>query len=256
MMVTSNQKLKIIVLSPSLHSVVTKEFVKEVRSLSGIKLGAVVFRKIGGLTRLREELKIGIFSLVFKVLNKLVRPIMLRIFGTNEKYIYEDVELKFVQNFNSDESLKWIQARSPDLIVFTGGGILKKELLAASKLGVLNCHLGVLPQYRGMYPYIWAILDDQWGQIGCTTHLMDIGIDTGPIINVFKFDFTSTNCVDLGARLEKKIPGCLISSLKAISLGNCNPSHQLESDGKQYFIPHKVLVEEATKKIEQRKKNV
>jgi len=251
-MLFSNNILKVIILSPSVHSEVTKKCVENMLQENNIKIDAVVFRKIGGLYRIKEELKLGVLSLIFKIFFKLLIPLISRFFYLEKQNTYRNIKINYVQNFNSEIALNWIKARSPDLIVFTGGGILKKELLDIPKLGVLNCHLGVLPKYRGMYPYVWAILEDEWDQIGCTTHFMDAGIDTGPILEVFKFKDAIKNYKNIGSYLEAQIPECLISSLRLISKNKHNPKNQLESDGIQYFIPHKNLLNEVKNKIDRR----
>jgi methionyl-tRNA formyltransferase len=45
----------------------------------------------------------------------------------------------------------------------------------------INIHYGILPQYRGWHPINWAIINDE-KQTGYTIHLMDEGIDSGPIL--------------------------------------------------------------------------
>jgi folate-dependent phosphoribosylglycinamide formyltransferase PurN len=69
---------------------------------------------------------------------------------------------------------------SPDLVVHDGSFLLRKPALSIPRLGTLNTHMGLLPKYRGMNVVEWAALHGD--AIGCTTHLIDEGIDTGPIL--------------------------------------------------------------------------
>jgi len=51
--------------------------------------------------------------------------------------------------------------------------------------GVLNVHLGLLPQIRGMSSPEWSLLSGV--PVGITFHYMDAGIDTGPILRRYEF---------------------------------------------------------------------
>jgi hypothetical protein len=59
---------------------------------------------------------------------------------------------------NSPDAISLLKAWSPDLIIFTGGNILSKQLLEIPRLGVLNVHLGLLPEIRGMSSPEWSLL--------------------------------------------------------------------------------------------------
>ena len=58
--------------------------------------------------------------------------------------------------------------------------ILPKSILNLPKLGCINIHPGLLPKYRGPIPTAWSIENGE-KNFGITIHLMDEGIDTGPI---------------------------------------------------------------------------
>ncbi len=89
-------------------------------------------------------------------------------------------EIIRVENHNSAETLDWIK-RNKISFLLNGGTlrILKSELLSSTG-GVLNCHPGLLPQYRGCSAVEWAIYNGD--AVGATAHFMTEGIDEGPII--------------------------------------------------------------------------
>ncbi|CAE7851767.1 fmt [Symbiodinium microadriaticum] len=63
------------------------------------------------------------------------------------------------------------RASRTDLVVIGGyDGILKKPFLSAPKHGVINTHLGLLPQNRGCCPTLWAQLHGR--PQGFTTYLV------------------------------------------------------------------------------------
>ena len=68
----------------------------------------------------------------------------------------------------------------PDILLLAGVGIITSELLAIPRLGTLNTHPGLLPWARGNGVVFNSVLREV--AIGATCHLVDPGIDTGPII--------------------------------------------------------------------------
>jgi hypothetical protein len=67
-----------------------------------------------------------------------------------------------------------------DYAINGGCGIVREPQLSAPKRGWLNAHPGLLPEYRGADPVLWALRHG--GPQGATIHLMDAEIDTGPIL--------------------------------------------------------------------------
>ena len=86
------------------------------------------------------------------------------------------------ESINRDEFLSVLGKIVPDLLIVVAfGQILKGELLAIPRFGVLNIHASILPKYRGPAPIQWAILNNE-SQTGLTLMQMDQGLDTGPIL--------------------------------------------------------------------------
>src|SRR5262249_49669157 len=83
-------------------------------------------------------------------------------------------------NQNSPKALSALNQWAPDVAVFTGGNILRNELLEIPRRGVLNAHLASLPEIRGMSSPEWSLLYAV--PLAVTVHFMDAGIDTGSIV--------------------------------------------------------------------------
>lgn len=66
-------------------------------------------------------------------------------------------------------------------ILASYGKIIPQSLLDVPKLGSLNVHPSLLPQYRGATP-IQAALRDGASETGVTIMLMDAGLDTGDVV--------------------------------------------------------------------------
>lgn len=73
-----------------------------------------------------------------------------------------------------------LQEQTIDVAVQGGIGILKGDILLAPRIGFLNIHPGRLPQYRGNSCPEWAIFNGE--PVYVTAHLIDEGIDTGPVV--------------------------------------------------------------------------
>jgi hypothetical protein len=68
-----------------------------------------------------------------------------------------------------------------DYVINGGVGVIYKvEILSLPRCGFLNAHPGLLPEYRGADPMCWALQNGD--DLGATVHLLDEGIDTGPIL--------------------------------------------------------------------------
>jgi len=68
-----------------------------------------------------------------------------------------------------------------DLIVSFGyRHILKREFIESVGCPIVNNHMSYLPFNRGAHPNFWSFYEST--PVGVSIHLMDEGIDTGPII--------------------------------------------------------------------------
>lgn len=82
------------------------------------------------------------------------------------------------------EAYQVLAKEAPDLIVVAAyGKIIPKEILELPKLGCINVHASLLPEYRGAAPIQWAILDGK-KETGVSIMKMNEGLDTGDILSV------------------------------------------------------------------------
>lgn len=59
---------------------------------------------------------------------------------------------------------------------------LPRAVFIAPRLGTVNVHGSLLPAYRGPAPHHW-VLANRDPETGLTSHVVDEGLDTGPIIH-------------------------------------------------------------------------
>ena len=86
------------------------------------------------------------------------------------------------QSINSKLFLDLMKDYDCDILVsMSFDQIFKKAILNTTKYGVINCHAGMLPYYRGRNVLNWVLINDET-EFGITVHHVDEGIDTGDII--------------------------------------------------------------------------
>lgn len=92
------------------------------------------------------------------------------------------IDYLFDVNINSLDFIEEVKKYDADLFVsMSFNQIFKNDILQIPKLGVINCHAGKLPFYRGRNILNWALINDE-KSFGITVHYVDAGIDTGDII--------------------------------------------------------------------------
>jgi methionyl-tRNA formyltransferase len=134
----------------------------------------------------------------------------------------------------------------PDVIAFTGGGLLRKELLRIPRQGILNCHSGILPSYRGMDVVEWAILERHIDHIGLSLHFMAAGVDTGPILMKKSVQPQAGETIaTLRLRMEPLMVDLMLAGLRQLRDGRIKPTPQKTTDGRQYFVMHPRLKKQA-----------
>jgi methionyl-tRNA formyltransferase len=80
------------------------------------------------------------------------------------------------------EFVELIRTLAPDVIVVVAfGQILPRVLLDIPPLGCINVHASLLPRYRGAAPLNWCLINGET-ETGVSTMLMDVGLDTGPML--------------------------------------------------------------------------
>jgi folate-dependent phosphoribosylglycinamide formyltransferase PurN len=71
---------------------------------------------------------------------------------------------------------------APDVVLVFGTGLLKRPLIDTFPGRILNIHLGLSPYYRGAGTNFWPLVNGEPEYCGATIHVLDIGVDTGPIL--------------------------------------------------------------------------
>ena len=85
-----------------------------------------------------------------------------------------------------------LQSYQPDLVVLAGFmKVLPPHIVAAYPDRIVNIHPSLLPDYPGLHA-IERSYADAGGKMGITIHLVDRGVDTGPVLARFVADRTGS----------------------------------------------------------------
>ena len=83
---------------------------------------------------------------------------------------------------NHPDAIEAMRALAPDVVLVFGTGLLKPALLDRFPGRAVNIHLGLSPYYRGAGTNFWPLVNGEPEYCGATIHMLDDGVDTGPVI--------------------------------------------------------------------------
>jgi methionyl-tRNA formyltransferase len=91
------------------------------------------------------------------------------------------IPLKQIRGFWDADARQLFADLAPDLGVSIGNGLMPPEFFGIPRLGMINVHHEILPQYRGAQTAIWQIHDGS-RETGFSIHNVDSRIDSGRIL--------------------------------------------------------------------------
>jgi hypothetical protein len=248
---------KIAVFCPSPYSLYTLATIFICESL-GIAIDAIVVRKFTASRVVDEWNRDG-----FRLLHKIWRKLVLR---ADENRISSDVSVSYLarkfsaeknvievarrinaecircDDFNSGELISELSGRNLDFGLFTGGGLIAEATQRAFSRGLINVHMGHLPDYRGMDVVQWPVLENRPDAIGATAHFMDAGLDTGPAIQ--KLVVSPDQVLSLGEMrnaIAGFMPLVLVDSALGLDRGRLRPQPQPERRPLYYYMHRDLL---------------
>lgn len=113
-----------------------------------------------------------------------------------------------------------LRSYAADLQVVVAFRMLPETVWAMPRLGSLNIHASLLPQYRGAAPINWALIEGET-QTGVTSFFLQHEIDTGDLILQDVVDIAPED--DFGSLYEKlKVAGAALAlrTVQAVAAGN------------------------------------
>lgn len=92
------------------------------------------------------------------------------------------IELYYSQDCNDNNTLSFLGAKEIDILLSINVyQRLLEPILNLPKIASVNNHSGLLPKYKGMAPYLWAMAKGE-DEIGLSVHHMLLKFDAGKLI--------------------------------------------------------------------------
>ena len=168
---------------------------------------------------------------------------------------YNKTTYKTIEGNHTDQSVKsLLKDCNCDIAIQRMGLIIRENLINSFKYGILNDHWGLLPYFRGYSTPEYSVLHAV--PIFSTIHFIDVGIDTGKIIDFYRIDSRKFKNIDHVKRYLRKTKNdrfCSTLQLIATQLENTNSIEFQDNSaeaGLQYFKMHPSLVSHVNKILE------
>lgn len=248
------------ILAPIHNSLYARMVANALVKEEGIELRAIAVRSHWNLKRARGEFRRDGTRLVKKVIDKYLLGDERFTGRSSENSLYaaaQQTEMRYpslkdiarenqipyrqVADFNQQDCIAFLRDQAPHVILFTGGGLIRQDLLAVPQLGVLNCHSGILPKYRGMDVVEWTAAEKNFGTVGfgATLHFLDSGVDTGPILLTRPLERMPGDTFTLiRERIEALMLDLMLEGVRGLRDGIISANPQEKEAGRQYFVMH------------------
>ncbi len=131
-------------------------------------------------------------------------------------------------NLKDPAFLDWFRGQDPDLGVVVAFRMLPREVWSYPRMGTINIHGSLLPDYRGAAPINWAIMAGE-RETGLTSFLLQHEIDTGDLLLQQRLPILPED--DFGSLYRKMAPlggVLLVRTLKGLEEGSLEPRPQGE----------------------------
>ena len=127
-----------------------------------------------------------------------------------------------------------------DIGLHKAGIIYREPTINAFRLGILNPHIGILPEYRGRNVMEWALVEG--GPVGMTVFFIDSGIDTGARI-VLREEVDISHCKSVQEAKQYLFGLDAVFFRRALELlREENFQYQLnDGSGRRYYVMSRLL---------------
>ena len=153
----------------------------------------------------------------------------------NTRDLLPGLQVYEVEDVNAPKSVELLRRLRPILVFCNGVSILKRPVIDIPRLGVINMHTGIVPDYRGPVPEFWVLHNGEPDKNGVTVHWLTEEVDAGDVILQEHVpvdtadDEITLRCKNarIGARL-------VAEAVTRIAAGNLHAVPQDHSQGKLY----------------------
>lgn len=144
-----------------------------------------------------------------------------------------DHQLNILQpeKLKNPEFLEQLKALNADLQVVVAFRMLPEVVWDMPRLGTINLHGSLLPQYRGAAPINWAVINGEKAT-GVTTFKLQHAIDTGDILLQESFPVGDNETAgEVHDRMKDIGAALLVKTVKGLADGSLQPQPQASVTG-------------------------
>ena len=210
-----------------------------VKVAAEFELAGIVIEKRAGKGK-KRNLQKYVEAILDRTLFKKLRDSWFHMLGYySSNYNFPLVNICEVNSINSKTTLDFLQKIQPDIVMVSGTGMIKKEILNLNvPKGILNLHTGLSPYIKGGPNCTnWCLATNQFHLIGNTVMFIDAGIDSGDLILTETTPLTGDESMDeLHLKVMEHAHELYIKALHNVSSGNYVRIKQKDiATGKTYY---------------------
>jgi len=182
---------------------------------------------------------VAFIGLAFRVFSAMVRGRSVESICRRNGVAYSETG-----DVNAEAFLGELRMLDPDVIVSVScPQIFKKPLIDLPRLGILNIHGALLPQYRGVMPSFWMLANGE-KKAGVSIYFVNEQIDAGDLCGQRVFDILPDDSLERFLRRSKRVGAeLLLEVLEKLENGSLERSPLDLSEGSYYSWPDRSAVE-------------
>lgn len=164
------------------------------------------------------------------------------------RLIFSRKVLLFQKPLDHPETLERLKKLNLDVGLHKAGVIYREPTIKAFRLGILNSHIGILPDYRGRNVMEWSLLQGE--PVGVTVFFVDSGIDTGRAI-VLREEVDISHCKSIQQAKQYLFNADAVFFRRALELLRSSDFEYKLNDGsgRRYFVMSRLFQGVAEKLI-------
>ena len=153
---------------------------------------------------------------------KMGRGLKLRSTSVKEFSVKKNIKICEVDNLHCDKFISRLEKINADLFIVIAYKILPSSIFLLPRLGTVNLHASLLPQYRGSSPIQYSLINGD-KKTGLTTFFINKKIDAGDIIYQEEIPVSEKiNYIELSTKMIDKSYSILYNTINIIE-NNTNP---------------------------------
>lgn len=155
------------------------------------------------------------------------------------------IEYRHVRDVNSPEMTEYFERKAPDVIASVAATQrFEPHIISLPAKGTINVHSSLLPEYRGVSPSFWALLNDE-DYTGISVHFMSDELDTGDVLKQERLRIRPDDTLhSLNKRVAERGSDVLLDALRAIQTNDVQTDSIDPDEGSYYSLPEREDVKE------------